>query len=89
MKRSTKAIVAGVAVGGFAAFFFLAPVFYWFTAYGPAIRLSEGPIPAFTAYRSLGCEFLGYGDSYSTPFYENGQNVEGLAFSCASPPVPG
>ena len=91
MKRNTKAIVAGVVIVGFVAFFFLAPTFYWFTADSPIITLNGNPQPIFTAYRSLGCEFLGFGDAYytaSVTFSPSGQSMGGVVFSCAAPLLP-
>jgi len=91
MRRRTKAFV-GVTVVAVAAFVFLAPDFYWFTAYSPIA--SSQPTPIFTAYRSLGCVFFGYGDAYYTAnvtFSTNGQSmqtIQGLVFTCQSPILP-
>jgi len=72
-----KALV-GIAVVAVVAFFFLVPAFYWFTAGSPLVTLH--PTLIYTAYRSLGCTYLGYGDAY----YTN----QGLVFSCQAPPLP-
>ena len=91
MRRRTKAFV-GIAVIAVVAFVFLAPAFYWFTAYSPLV--SSQPTPIFEAYRSLGCMFFGYGDAYytaSVTFSTNGQsmqNMQGLVFTCQSPILP-
>jgi len=93
MRRRTKAFV-GVAVVAAVAFTFLAPSFYWFTAYSPIVSLSAPPTPIFKAYRSLGCMFFGYGDAYytaSVTFSTNGQsmqNMQGLVFTCQPPILP-
>jgi len=90
MRRRTKAFV-GVAVVAVVAFVFLAPAFYWFTAYSPFVA---GPVtPIFEAYRSLGCMLFGYGDAYytaSVTFDINGhfQSMGGLVFTCQSPILP-
>jgi hypothetical protein len=100
VKQRSKVIIGGAIIFGIAALFFLAPAFYWFTEYGPAESppLSDvsKPPPIFTAYRSLGCEFLGFGDEYFTagvtiapvgqPTY--GTTAEGTVFSCATPDIP-
>lgn len=97
MERRTKVVVCGAFVIGLAAFF-LAPAFYWFTAYSPAAYAGESTPPPvlFKAYRSLGCEFLGFGDEYftapvtiapvGTPTY--GATAKGIVLSCASPDIP-
>ena len=90
MKRNTKAIVAGVVTVGFVAFFFLAPVFYWFTASGPIITPNGNRTTYYIAYRSLGCEYLGLGDTYyaagATPV-SGGSSIYGVMFTCTAPEV--
>ena len=68
--------LVGIAVVVGAAFFFLAPAFCWFTVGSPSIG---GP-PLFTAYRSLGCTYLGVGVAYYT--------TQGPVFSCALSEAP-
>jgi hypothetical protein len=100
MKQRSKVIVGGAIILGIAAFTFLAPAFYWFKEYSPAefppFNDEPNPPPIFTAYRSLGCEFLGFGDEYFTagvtiapvgqPTY--GATAKGVVFSCATPDIP-
>ena len=71
MRPRTMAL-AGVAVAGVTAFFFLAPVFYWFAYVAPTVE-AGGP-PLFTAYHSAGCEYLGLGVAYYT--------TKGVVISC-------
>jgi hypothetical protein len=79
MRSRTKALV-GIAVFAVVvmAAFFLVPAFYWFTGYSP--ELSSHSTPIYTAYRSLGCMYLGHGDAYYT--------AQGLMFSCDFPVIP-
>ncbi|HYB06678.1 MAG TPA: hypothetical protein VEB87_00825 [Nitrososphaerales archaeon] len=84
MRRRTKAL-AGVAALAVVAFFFLAPVMFWFNI-GPAYATSHpNYIPV---YRSAGCTVFGYGDMYSQILTENGYTF-GLALGCQIPiPLP-
>jgi hypothetical protein len=75
MRRATKAIV-GVVVIGLVAFFFLAPIVYWFS-FVPILP-QQNP-PHFDVYRSLGCVTIGWGDIYF------GQGLQGLQLTCIQP----
>ncbi|QQG48921.1 MAG: hypothetical protein HY247_00985 [archaeon] len=69
-------LVAVAAVG----VFFLAPVSYWYDwACGGLV--AYGGCAAHPVYRSLGCMFLGYGDTYSPGIWD-------LRFGCNGPPSP-
>ncbi len=62
------------------AFFFFAPVAYWFSS-GPGFY-EQNP-PHWNIYRSLSCVTLGVGVTYSqSPYYG------GLRLSCSAPPLP-
>jgi len=84
MRRGTKAL-AGVATVVVVAFFFLAPVMFWFNI-GPAYATSHpNYIPVF---RSASCMVFGYGDVYSRFLAANGYTF-GLALGCQVPiPLP-
>jgi hypothetical protein len=73
MRRVTKVAIAAVVSVALIAFFFFAPVFYWF-AFSTVSFLPHQPV-----YRSLGCATVGFGDVYS-PGYG------GFIFGCALPP---
>ena len=93
MKRRTKAVTGAAIIALSIGFAFLVPVFYWFTGISPSHELGGSSTPIYTAYRSLGCEFLGFGDEYfgapvtiapiGTPTY--GATTNGIVFSCAAP----
>jgi hypothetical protein len=78
MRRSTKVAVAGLIV--VAAFFFLAPVAFWYNLGSPI----AGRTMSVSIYRSLGCVTLGVGDLlvYSPSGF-------GFMFGCEIPgPLP-
>lgn len=90
MRRSSKLAILGVPVALVTAFLLFVPAFYWFAAYGP--EMSVKPTVIFTAYRSLGCRFLGFGDEYFTGLVTLSSSpyvpASGLVFSCKSPVLP-
>lgn len=99
MKQRSRVIIGGAIILGIAAFFFLAPVFYWFTAYSPAGLFTQPAQPIYKAYRSLGCMLLGFGDAYypvSVTFAHNkpgglivqSRPTQGVVFSCEAPILP-
>ncbi len=90
MKRKNKIGIVGLAFVAVVAFFFLAPVFFWFNAYNPLAQVvgvpqPTTPSPLFSVYRSLGCMTLGlgytlrYGPAY--PQFD-------LRFTCEAGPIP-
>lgn len=85
-----RKVALGIGIVGVVAFFFLVPAFYWFTAYSPVVSVNRAPI--FVAYRSLGCQLLGFGDEYFTAGVTLSLNpmhsAAGLVFSCNPPILP-
>ena len=75
MKRRTVAL-AGIAVVVVVAFFFLAPIAFWYNSGSPM----AGQIVSLPVYRSLGCATLGMGVLYSPSWF-------GFMFGCQAPVV--
>ncbi len=80
MRTRSTVIVAGVIATAVLVAFFFAPVVFWYNAVGGPIMVGENP-PKHPVYRSLGCVFFGYGDTYAPM-------LGGLGFGCEGPPVP-
>ena len=69
------AAIAAIVVVASLAFFFLAPVVYWFSA-GPEYQAYPHPsLERTPVYRSLSCVTVGVGDIYGPGWF-------GLAFGC-------
>jgi hypothetical protein len=84
MRRRTKVAIVGIVAVAVVAFVLLAPVFYWFTSYGP-----PWPTEVYKEYRSLGCILFGFGDTYYSTSHHpqiNAPSIGDLVFSCESPP---
>lgn len=60
MRRTTKAIV--VVVVGLSAFFFFAPIAYWYSIGSPVVQANP---PSWGVYRSFSCVVFGVGTTYS------------------------
>jgi len=77
MRQGTKVAIAGIALAGFVAFFFV-PVPLWHTyRFGPA-----GSQVSVNVYRSLGCSTVGFGVLYAPEWL-------GFSVGCAIPvPIP-
>jgi hypothetical protein len=80
MRLVWKLVVIGGVLFGI-AFMLFAPVFYFYTGYSILPNQQE-PVRLFVAYRSLGCFFFGFGDTYVVP-YGVVAGIGGLSFSCA------
>lgn len=77
MNRAAAGVVIVALV---AAFFFCAPVAFWYNAGGGPIMAGHAP-PYRPVYRSLGCAYLGFGDVYAP-------SSGGLRLGCSGPIVP-
>ena len=81
MRRSGQVLIACAVLVGL-CFFFLAPVFYWFTTpNNPPFSVTT------TVYRSAGCAILGYGVLYfpNGDGYYTMTNIRGFWLGCSLP----
>jgi len=77
MRRAVEAAGIGTAAVVVLAFFFLAPVVFWFNEYPPIVG-QRTPANAMPVYRSLGCATVGIGDLYAPSWF-------GFSFGCQPP----
>jgi len=86
MRRSRQVLLACAVFAGF-AFFFLAPVFFWYSTPNEPLAFYSA-----TAYRSVSCAIFGNG-GYGVLYFPDGtgysHNARGLWLGCKPPVAPG